>query len=390
MSDGQIQLEVITDEPGLLALEQAWNALWLKAHGRYFQRFDINLLAWRHVARPQNKKLHCIVLRERGELRLVWPLVSRRRVLWTYLLPLSPDAADYTSILVEDGPSAITHIESAWRAACAHCKADFVHLPYLNEGSELHRVASREPRVLGLSRHEAWIAKLRDEADWNTYCRSLGTMHGKKPGQLARRLAKEGELSIRLIDPADAEGITHCVRALLAWKREWAERTGKKGVWLFSQYYEDFLISTLTHRGGTAYEPPARMTVVTLDGRPIAGAIMSHGNPLANAVIGSFDPSLARFGAGSIAWEHAVKWALEQHYDIDFGVGSERFKSYWGRGNRSHAWTMQIANSTWGLVGYRTVRACRDMYAWLKGARHASHRSDDTQEAVGSIETRGK
>ncbi|SAL04168.1 GNAT family N-acetyltransferase [Caballeronia ptereochthonis] len=395
MSDGQTRLEVVSDEQGFIALEREWNALWLKAHGRYFQRFDVCLLAWRHVARPQNRKLHCIVLRERGELRLVWPLVSWRRIFWTYLLPLSPDAADYTSMLVEDGPDAAARIESAWRAACARCKADFVHLPYMNEGSELHRVALREPRVLGLSRHESWVAKLRGETDWNTYCRSLGTMHGKKPGQLERRLAKEGQLSIRLVDPSDAEGIAQCVRAMLAWKRQWAERTGKKGVWLFSPYYQDFLIATLTHRSdGPDTQSLARMTVVTLDARPIAAVIMSHGNPLANAVIGSFDPAYGKFGAGAIAWEHAVKWALEHGYDIDFGVGSERFKTYWGRGNRSHAWTMQIANTAWGLVGYRTVRAFRDMYAWLKGAMRASNgtatHADDANDAAGSLEHRGK
>lgn len=395
MNDGQIHLEVVSDEQGFIALEREWNALWLKAHGRYFQRFDVCLLAWRHVARPRNRKLHCIVLRERGELRLVWPLVSRRRIFWTYLLPLSPDAADYTSVLVEDRPEAAAWIESAWRAACARCKADFVHLPYLNEGSALHRVALREPRVLGLSRHEAWTAKLRGERDWATYSRSLGSMHGKKPGQLERRLAKEGELQVRLMDPSDAEGIAQCVRAMLAWKRQWAERTGKKGEWLFSPFYQDFLIATLTRQGEDANaEPPARMTVITLDDRPIAAVIMSHGNPLANAVIGSFDPAYGRFGAGSIAWEHGVKWALEQGYDIDFGVGSERFKSYWGRGNRSHAWTMQIANTTWGLVGYRTVRALRDVFMWVKGLMHASKpasgNATDAHESAGSPEHRGK
>jgi CelD/BcsL family acetyltransferase involved in cellulose biosynthesis len=391
MNDGQLQLEVVSDEQGFLALEREWNALWRKAHGRYFQRFDVSLLAWQHVARPRNRKLHCIVMRERGELRLVWPLVSWRRIFWTYLLPLSPDAADYTSILVEDGPGAAALIEAAWRAACAQ-KADFVHLPYMNEGSALHRIALREPRVLGLSRHESWVARLRDETDWSTYSRSLGTMHGKKPGQLERRLAKEGELVVRLMDPSETEGIAQCVRAMLAWKRQWAERTGKKGIWLFSPLYQDFLIATLTtRRDGPDTEPPARMTVVTLDAEPIAAVIVSHGNPLANAVVGSFDPQYGKFGAGAIAWEHGVKWALEQHYDIDFGVGSERFKAYWGRGNRSHAWTMQIANSTWGLVGYRTVRWVRDLYHLLKGATPRTPRhAEAANETEGSFEHRGK
>jgi CelD/BcsL family acetyltransferase involved in cellulose biosynthesis len=397
MNDHHIQtrLEVVSDEQGFMALEREWNALWLKANGRYFQRFDICLLAWRHVAGPQKRKLHCIAVRENGELRLVWPLVSWRRVFWTYLLPLSPDAADYTSVLVEDGPDAAALIESAWRLACSACKADFVHLPYVNEGSELHRIALRERRMLGLSRHESWVAKLSDETDWAAYCRSLGTMNGKKPGQLERRLAKEGDLRVRMIDPSDMHNIERCVHAMLQWKRQWGERTGKKGVWLFSSHYRHYLIATLTKPGGyPAGEPPARLIAVTLGDQPIAVSIMSHGNPLANAVIASFDPAYGKFGAGAIAWEHAVKWALEQHYDIDFGVGSERFKSYWGRGNRSYAWSMQIGNSTWGVIGHRIVHAFRELCLWLKGGMPVSRRTrgqaPQSRDGTTSLETLGK
>ncbi|MDR5816090.1 MULTISPECIES: GNAT family N-acetyltransferase [unclassified Caballeronia] len=391
----QTRLEVVCDEQGFLALEREWNALWLKANGRYFQRFDICLLAWRHVAAAQGRKLHCIVLRENGELRLVWPLVSWRRFLWTYLLPLSPDAADYTSVLVEDGPRAAGMIEAAWRLACAKCKADFVHLPYVNEGSELHRIALRERHVLGRSRHESWVAQLRDETDWATYCRSLGTMNGKKPGQLERRLAKEGDLRVRMIEPSDVSTIDQCVRAMLAWKRQWGERTGKQGVWLFSSHYQTYLMATLTKPGGfPTGEPPARLIAVMLGDQPIAVSIMSHGNPLANAVIASFDPAYGKFGAGAVAWEHAVKWALEQHYDIDFGVGSERFKTYWGRGNRSYAWSMQIGNSAWGVIGHGIVRALRELYLWLKGGmpatRGATARAGEGPDGTATMENLGK
>jgi CelD/BcsL family acetyltransferase involved in cellulose biosynthesis len=368
MRDSEIRIELVCDEPGLRALKDEWETLWLKAQGRYFQRFDVCLLAWLHVAKPRRRKLRCIVLRENGELRLVWPLVAYRRALWTYLLPLSPDAGDYTSVLVEDGQDARALIERAWRIACERFKTDFIHLPYMNEGSELHRIASAERHILGRSRHESWIAKLRDESDWKTFSGSLGTMFGKKPGQLERRLAKEGALSIRMVNTSDTEAIARYVRWMLESKRGWSDRVGKCGKWLFSPYYERFLISTLTYRGETSdKEPPARLVMVTLDDQPMAAVIMSHGNPMANAVIAGFNAEYGRFGPGSIAWEHSVKWAFEQRYDIDFGVGSERFKTYWSRNNGSHAWTMQIANTTWGLIGYRVVRTLRDLVSAARG-----------------------
>jgi CelD/BcsL family acetyltransferase involved in cellulose biosynthesis len=362
MNDHHIQLEVVCEETGLIALRREWDALWQKAHGRYYQRHDLCMLAWRHVAQPRARKLHCIVIREHGELRLVWPLVSWRRWFWIYLLPLSPDAADYTSVLVEDGPRAAMFIEHAWKATLERCRADFIHLPFMNEGSELHRIALREPRVLGSTRHESWIAKLRGEGDWKTFCGSLGTLHGKKPGQLERRLAKEGRLVVKHMETADREGIAQCIGTMLAWKRQWSDRVGKKGTWLYMPHYERFLTGTVT-------EGLAHMIVVSLDDKPVAVAVMSHGNPLANAVIAGFDPSLGRLGPGTVAWEHAVKWAFEQGYDIDFGAGSERFKGYWSRDNRGHAWTMQIANTVWGLVGYRAVRAVKDGVDFVRGER---------------------
>jgi CelD/BcsL family acetyltransferase involved in cellulose biosynthesis len=334
------------------------------------------------VARPRRRLLHCIVLRENGVLRLVWPLVSYRRLLWNYLVPLSPDAADHTSILVADGPDAARLIELAWRAARTRCRADFIHLEYMYEGSEIHRIALREPRILGRSRHESWVALLRGEPDWTTLCRAVGTMHGKKPGQLERRLAKEGTLEVRVLEASETECIANCVQAMLSWKREWSKRVSEPGKWLFSPYYERFLIAALTHRDERAHALPImRLIAVTLDDTPVAVAIMSYGNPVANAVIAGFDPEYGRFGAGTIAWEHAVRWAFEHRYDIDFGVGSERFKTYWSRAHGGHAWTMQIASTAWGAIGHRIWRALRDARAGAKGT-HANAQPDASAEPM--------
>jgi CelD/BcsL family acetyltransferase involved in cellulose biosynthesis len=364
MNLSQPQLEVIREESAFLALKDEWSALWRRAQGVHYQRFEICQLAWTEVAKPQARQLHCIVIREHGELKLVWPMVSYRRLLWTYLIPLSPDAADYTSMLVEDGPHAAALVEQAWRAALERCRTDFVHAIFVKEGTELHRSVMNTRRILGAARHEWWIARLRDEHDWQRFCASLGTLHGRKPGQLEQRLAKEGALRVQMAEPTDEAGIAQGIRAMLAWKRQWSERVGKRGAWLSSPHFERFLIAMLTRRGG---DELGRLFAVTLDDKPIAVIAMSHGQPVANAIIASFDPDYGRFSAGAIALEHALKWAFEQRYDVDFGVGSERFKRYWSRDSGSHAWTVQVANTTWGLVSYRTVRATREFIDRVRG-----------------------
>jgi CelD/BcsL family acetyltransferase involved in cellulose biosynthesis len=384
MKHRQSQLEIVSQEPEFLALEHEWNALWNTANGRHHQRFDVCRIAWQQVAKPRGKRLHCIVVREAGELRLVWPLVTYRRLLWTYLVPLGPDCAEYTSVLTASGPAAGRYIEQAWRAALAQCGADFVHLEYVFEGSELHRIASREPRIVGRSRHEGWLARLTDEGDdWQAFCRSLGTLHGKKPGQLERRLAKEGALEIRIVEPSETQKMAECVRAMLSWKRQWSDRVNKRGKWLFEQHYENYLIGILTHEKPDArMRPLTRLVAVTLNAVPIAVAVMSDGNPVANAVISGFDPEYGKFGAGTIAWEHAVKWAFLNRFDIDFGVGSERFKTYWSRNTSAQAQTFQIANTTWGAIGHAIWSVVRDLRARLRGEPLSGSGADQSGKSL--------
>jgi CelD/BcsL family acetyltransferase involved in cellulose biosynthesis len=356
MRDADLQYEIVSDETQFRALQDDWDALWSRANGRYYQAFSVCLLAWLHVAKPQGRRLRCLVCREKGRLVMVWPLVTYRRALWTYLLPLSPDAGDYTSVLVESDQSAATLIEGAWRSACRHCGADFMHLPYTNEGSELYDLARRHRRVVSAKRDDSWMAKLRDEDDWDAFCGKLGTLYRKKPGALRRRLSKEGELVIHMADPADTAEIATMVDQMLKWKRGWSDRVHKHGDWLDSSHFQSFLVALLSAADGHAM---ARLIVVSLDNVPIAALIVTNGNPCANAIIGGFDEKYGKFGPGSIAVEHCVKWAFEQRFDLDFGVGSERFKSYWSNQNACSAWTFHMVNTNWGQLRSRAGRLAR-------------------------------
>lgn len=369
MDHRSITLEIIRDEIAFAALKPEWELLWRKANGQYFQRHDVSLLAWLHVAKPRKYNLNCIVIRENSELCLLWPLVSHHRGFWTYLLPLGSDCADYTSPLIEARPDGAILVERAWKAARADCKADLIRLPYMKEGSDIHRLVRVDKRVVNEHRDLCWIANLREYKDWTSYTKSLGVLFNKKPGQLERRLAREGKLEVFMMDPKERNGIHEVVRWMMERKREWGISVNKQGAWLFSQNYENFLVATLTHGGDNA---PARIHVVKFDGVLIAACIMSHGNPLATGVISGFDIKYSQFKPGSIAWETAIKWAFEQGYDVDFCPGSERYKDYWTRGNCSNLWSMQVANTIWGLLGYRATSVVKDLLTAINGLKQGS------------------
>jgi CelD/BcsL family acetyltransferase involved in cellulose biosynthesis len=358
-----LQFAVITNPFEFFALRSEWDDLWLRANGRYHEAFIACWLCWLRVAEPQGRKLRIILLRENGRLVAVWPLVSYKKCMWTVLRPLSPEAADYTSILAEDGPSASALIDQMWRAAHQCCEADIILLPYVSANSDLYQLASRHRRVMVAREHASAFAKLRSETDWAAYCASLGLLSGRKPGALQRRLAKQGNLETRVLGPDDADENARMVDWMFARKREWADRVGKKGDWLYSREYRDFLIDLLNQRYAGVL---ARLQVLSLDGTALAVNVLGLGMCCVNGVIGSFDADYARFAPGLVAMEACVKWAFEQGFDLDMGVGPENFKGYWSRDNFTAVWSMQIANTCWGVLAFAADRLRRTLSQWVK------------------------
>ncbi|SAK80730.1 hypothetical protein AWB79_05240 [Caballeronia hypogeia] len=338
---------IIDDPDKMFALRGEWEALWSSAGGLHNQAFAVAWLCWTRVAKPRGRKLHCIVYRENGELVLVWPLVSHRRLAWTVLEPLTPGTAEYTSILAR--ADARTAIDAAWRAATRQCRADMLALPYVCKETRLDTLALRHAGLVETTVDVCATALLRQEPDWDAFCNSLGKLSKKKPGALERRFAKEGALEIRVLDSKNRVAHARYVEWMLERKREWAERVEKHGPWLDSREYRDFLINLLD---GTQGDPLAVMFVMSLDGAPVVVSMVGIGSTCASGLIAGFDANFSRFSPGAIMMEHCVKWAWDNGMDLDFGVGKEEFKAYWSRGNVASIKSYQIAVSNWGKFAF--------------------------------------
>jgi CelD/BcsL family acetyltransferase involved in cellulose biosynthesis len=214
----------------------------------------------------------------------------------------------------------------------------------------LFELASRKRGVVTKTAHPVAVGMLRGETDWNTFSSSLGRLFENKPGALERRLSKKGDVRIRILGPEDGEENARLVDWMFDCKRQWADRVDKKGEWLYSMEYRDFLVALLNQTDG---EVIARLVVVSLDGAPLAVNIFGLGKTCVDDLIAGFDPAYSRQSPGAIATEHCVKWALEHHLDLDFGAGSEKHKGYWSRNHILTVWSMQIANTRWGLLAFQ-------------------------------------
>lgn len=350
MDEPGLRLDIVSNPVEFRALEPEWNELWSRAEGRHHQAFAVCWLCWTKVAQPRGRKLCCITLREQGRLVMVWPLVVYRKLWWTVVRPLASESTDYTNILVQDGPTALKAVPRAWDVVQKRCGADIILLPFLNADSRLFELASSKRGVMTKAVHPVAVAMLRGEADWNTFSSSLGRLFENKPGALERRLSKKGDVRIRFLGPEDGEENARLVDWMLESKRQWADRADKKGEWLYSVEYRNFLVALLNQ---TDSEVIARLVVVSLDGAPLAVNIFGLGKTCVDNLIAGFDPAYSRQSPGAIATEHCVKWALEHHLDLDFGAGSEKHKGYWSRDNILTMCSMQIANSRWGLLAFQ-------------------------------------
>lgn len=352
------EIDVIKTPDDFHAMREQWHELWVRAKGKHHESFLVCWLAWNRVAKPAGRSLRIVTVRRDRRLIAVWPLVRSRHRLWTVLQPLGSDSADYTTILVDPDHASIQLTESIWIAAQERCASDLILLPYLDCESHLYRLAAGHDGLVRDKDDSYAVAQLSREANWDNFAASLGTLSGWKPGALRRRLERKGKIEARMLGPQDADENARMIDWMLASKRDWAERANKKGAWLYSTTYRDFLVALANQPGEGDEDACARILVLRMDDAPIAVSMVGLGKGSILGVMNSFDQRHARLAPGAISVEVWVRWALEHKRDFDLGVGAESFKPYWSKGNVSAVSSLEIAQSAWGRI-IHTMREAR-------------------------------
>ncbi|WP_167387480.1 GNAT family N-acetyltransferase [Paraburkholderia susongensis] len=268
-------------------------------------------------------------------------------------------------MLVAQGPHMSRAIASAWETASKRCGADIFMVPYVDVGTPLHEHASRHPRIMATSGDVSMKAVLPRFEDWDTFCASLGMLEKKRPGARHRRLSREGVLVARKLEPEESDSFDRWVAWILASKREWASSRGKASSWLVGSAYHNYLMALLN---STDEQSKAHLFIITLDAVPIASSIVGMGKACVTDLIGAFDKRYAKFEPGLLVREVSMKRAFDLGLDVDFGVGTERFKAYWSRKNITQNESFEIAATPLGALAFHVKRLIRAAKTW-RGAR---------------------
>lgn len=339
-------LELVSSPERFKALKPDWDALWQRCpDSSIFQSFDCCLKIWESIAEPSGRKLLCLVGRQNGQLVAVWPLVIYRKLAWSFIRPLEANDAEFSDILIDDTVNRRDWISAAWQVLKAKSGSDVMVLPHFPREAEVAGIV----RPHDTSSDQYVVVHLKAEKDWDSYYNSLSKSHRRDHAKARRRLAELGTIGCEVIGAGDRR-VPDLVLWMLAQKRIWAERTNKKGSWLYDEGFRDFLIRLLIDPEAQA---KCLIMSLTLNDKPIAVQIYAPGQNILHALISGFDVHYQKYSPGILLSEYLLKWAMEHKLDCNLGLGAEQYKKFWSRNQVLEATTYNLAVSWWGKAALR-------------------------------------
>jgi CelD/BcsL family acetyltransferase involved in cellulose biosynthesis len=341
-----------TDE--VVSIRTEWDRLWVDAQAGYWLSFSYFYESWNTIHRPQGAELRCVVSYEHGRLLAALPMVLlRSRVkLWKYAAICSPEAAEGCDILIERSAESQAIATALLRKFLISAHPDMVGFSFVKLGCHLEvaiqSIASL--RIVNAYDNVMPYADLKAEIDWASYKRSLSKHYESNVARKTRRLHEQGKVTVDIVRGAP----TPAIEWLFLQKRKWSERTNKRGPWVFSSHYQEFITKLF------ASDQRFLVFVLKLDDAPIAVKLAAISSRFASTMMITYDEKYERFSPGSVLDEFMMRHIFEnyrdgdgRHLDIDLGPGREHFKLHWSRGNMHPTKSFFMAASRSGMAKLR-------------------------------------
>lgn len=342
----------------LISIRNEWERLWIAARAGYSLSFSYIYESWNIIHRPQGADLCCAVLFESGRLLAALPMVllRGRLKLWKHAVICSPEAAEGCDILIERATESQAIASELLRQLLISANPDMVSFFFVKSGCHLETAIERlaRLRVVETFTNVMPYADLKAEVDWASYKRSLSRHYEANVARKTRRLHEQGKVTAEMVH----EDAARAIDWLFEQKRKWSQRTNKRGHWVFSARYQEFITKLFTS------DPRYLIFVLKLDDQPIAVKLAAIGPGFASTMMITYDYKFERFSPGSVLDEFVMRHIFEnyrdsdgRHLDIDFGPGREHFKLHWSRGSVHPTKSFVMAASRSGLMKFRFDQA---------------------------------
>ncbi|MDR5857119.1 GNAT family N-acetyltransferase [Caballeronia sp. LZ062] len=349
--DRSLTFQHYRDSESIRAIEAEWSALYRLANGEYFQSFEYcyNSLMCEHIG--TRRKPHCVVARRNGKLVAVWPLLVSYRSCWKFAEALTPQNRSPSDILVAPENDAQSIVDAVFKETVRATRADVFELWRIRKASPLYACVTRQAVIRREEEDPTPYAALRSVQDWESFSRSRSGREKTKPEYLKRRLAKDGQFTVELIDASDPR-LESFIEWFVVQKRKWATEKVGESLWTFSDASLSFWKALLS--GPAAASGIFRLFVMTFNGEPVAANIVSWNRDTFYLIAITYDMNLKKYSPGTILVDECVKWAFEDNLDFDFGPGEQRYKTSWSGGESYPTSSFMALATPWGQTGYMT------------------------------------
>jgi CelD/BcsL family acetyltransferase involved in cellulose biosynthesis len=338
----------------VVSIRSEWDRLWFGAQAGYLLSFSYFYESWNTIHRPQGAELCCVVSFQNDCLHAVLPMVLLRdkAKISKYAVICSPEAAEGCDILIERATGSQAIATALLKKLLISARPDVVSFFFMKSGCHLE-IAIQSLGGLRIVRTYDDVmpyADLKGEVDWASYKRSLSKHYESNVARKNRRLHEQGKVTVDVVRGAP----TPAIEWLFVQKRKWSERTNKRGHWVFSSRYQEFVTKLF------ASDPRFLVFVLKLDDAPIAVKLASISSSFASTMMITYDEKYERFSPGNVLDEFMMRHIFEnyqdregRHLDIDFGPGREHFKLHWSRGNVHQTKSFVMTASLAGLAKLR-------------------------------------
>ncbi len=350
---------IATSEAEVTALRSEWDALAARTtDATMAQGFAWCWAGWQTTAKPRGRTLAVLVVRDAGQLVLVWPMARVWRELCAELIPLGSEATDYNPLLVAPTQRAGAYVRTALALLRREGRAGLVAMPLLRSDSPASpALSAMAPAVLAAETLPAPFLDISSPARIAAYEQAMSKNLRRGTERRRRRLAELGTLRFEVItDPTQfAELLDWTIAAKAVWLRE----HHLQSEFLHAPHYRAFWLAALRAGG-----PGGQVCGIALrhDDRTIAAKVVVLTANRLEGFLTTFDADFARFSPGQILLLDTFRWCADKGLSYDFRIGDEAFKWDWTQTSVGVTnFVLPLSRAGWLLHRMRLVRAalCR-------------------------------
>ncbi len=348
----RFRYQIFRSIEALSPIKSEWDALWAETGAEYYLSYSSTRHCWNEIHRKQGAVFCCAAVFDDGGLLGVLPMIWNRHTFATTATNCGPGSAEGSDMLIKKTIDSHAVARGLLQNFLKLARPDYLLLEFVRLGSHLDIALESLPRRRVTKTREVIVpyADLGQETSWTDYKRCLSKNYQINAGKASRRLNELGKITFEVV----GDGSTDLIDWIFLHKQRWSERTSKRGAWVFSQCYREYLKALMSS------EPNYIVFVLKLNEIPIAATMVAINAKSASGIITTYDDEFKRFSPGNVLMEKMLEYLFTSCRGIDgepldfiFGPGKENSKLQWSRARAYVARSFLVLTSSWGYARWR-------------------------------------